>query len=235
MRVAGQISGAVTAIRLFEQQRGSEERIKASLSEKEVLLKEVHHRVKNNLQIISSLLNLQSSGIKDAEILEKLQATKGSILAMATIQDRLYQSEDLAQIDFGGFLRSLTGDMRQSYGVDSQQVNLEVEAPETLLGADSTIPCGLIVNELVSNALKHAFPSGRDGVTRVGMKTNEEQHRLTVSDNGVGFQEQADAGHSNKLGLRLVNAWVGHLGGTLEMRRDRGVEVTITFPKGSGR
>ncbi|MCH7712616.1 MAG: GAF domain-containing protein [Chloroflexi bacterium] len=229
VRVANQISGAIAASQLFQHQKESEEHIKSSLREKEVLLQEINHRVKNNLQIISSLLNLQSSGIHDARVADILQATQGRIRAMATIHDKLYQSEDLAQIDFGEYLKSLTDDMRQSYGVNSDIVELTVHASKTLLGVDSAIPCGLIVNELVSNALKHAFPAGRTGMIHVGMSSHEHQHRLTISDNGVGLRDGLDFKHSNNLGLRLVNAWVEQLGGTMELRRDRGVEVTIDF------
>lgn len=194
-----------------------------------MLLQEVNQRVKNNLQIISSLLNLQAAGIDDGEVPEILQASQGRIRAMATIHDGLYQSENLAQIDFGEYLKSLTDDMRQSYGVNSQQVELKVDAPKTLLAVDTAIPCGLIVNELVSNALKHAFPAGREGVIRIGMVTDQRRHKLTVIDDGVGLPAEIDFHHSKNLGLRLVNAWVEQLGGRLELLRNRGVEVTIAF------
>lgn len=229
VRIANQISGAVSASQVFQQQKNSQERITASLYEKEVLLKEINHRVKNNLQIISSLLNLQSNDIHDDMVLEILRATQGRIRAMATIHEKLYQSEDMAQIDFGEYLESLANDILKTYGVNPRQVELKVEAPGTLLGVDSAIPCGLIVNELVSNALKHAFPGRRQGMIQVGMSANEYHHQLTVRDNGVGLPDWLDFEHSKPLGLRLVNAWVEQLGGTMELRRDEGVEFTIAF------
>ena len=235
VRIGNQMSGAIAAARLFDQQRVYQEEISASLREKEVLMKEINHRVKNNLQIISSLLNLQSNGTGDPQITEVLQASQGRIRAMATIHEKLYQSEDLAQIDFGAYLKTLAADMRQSYGVDPNQVDLEVQAPKTLLGVDSAIPCGLIVNELVANSLKHAFPAGREGIIRVGISTDLDQHHLTIWDNGVGLPDGLDYAHSQNLGLRLVNAWVEQLGGTIELRKDSGVEVTVSFSEGGRR
>lgn len=228
-RIGNQIAGAIANSQLYAEQRDSEKRIKASLGEKEVLLKEINHRVKNNLQIISSLLNLQFRDVQDAPVLDMLKQSQGRIQAMAMIHEKLYQSEDLARIDFGEYLQSLTSDLRVSYGVSARQVELKVEAEQILLGVDIAIPCGLIVNELVSNALKHAFPTGGDGEINVAVVSRERQLMLKVSDNGVGFPEGFDFTLSDSLGLKLVNAWVGQLGGTIELRQNGGAEIAITF------
>ena len=141
----------------------AEEKIKASLLEKETLLKEIHHRVKNNLQVISSLLDLQSSYLKDEKAREMLRNSMDRVSTMARIHTMLYQSEDMSRVDFGGFIRDLADRLQQSYGIAGSPVDIHVDVPDVSLTIETSIPCGLILNELVSNALKHAFPEGKGG------------------------------------------------------------------------
>jgi PAS domain S-box-containing protein len=209
----------------------AEERLKESLGEKEVLLQEIHHRVKNNLQIISSLIALQSRHIVEEKMAAVLNDSQNRIRSMALIHEQLYHSEDLARIDFAGYLRNLSNTLLRSYTDAAAAVTLRVEADPVLLRVGTAIPCGLIVNELVSNCLKHAFPRGTRGEIRVGLSRNQDnEYTLLVSDNGQGLPEDLDFRKSQSLGLRLItNLAESQLRGRLEIRSDHGVEVRIIF------
>ena len=154
----GRITGFVSIDRDITERRQTEDKIRASLQEKEVLLKEINHRVKNNLQIISSLLNLQSRDIQDEQALRSFQVSQDRIRAMAMVHEMLYQSDDLARIDFGGYIKSLATDLGSAYGLGVRDIDLKIDVENIMLSVDTAIPCGVIVNELVANALKHAFP-----------------------------------------------------------------------------
>ena len=208
------------------------ELLRASLREKEVLLKEIHHRVKNNLQIVSSLLYLESRQIVDARAAELFRAGRDRVRSMAMIHERLYQSPDLARIDFAEYVRSLGADLLQSYGRSAGQIALRVDVGDVALGIDAAIPCGLIVNELVSNALKHAFPAGRDGEIRIALHPDSAGRLgLAVGDNGTGFPPDVDFRDAGGLGLRLVVALARQLDGTIELSRDGGTQLRVTFPR----
>ena len=212
----------VTASRLAEEQ------IKASLKEKEVLLKEIHHRVKNNLQIISSLLSLQGSEIEDTRASQSFRESQDRVKAMALIHERLYQSRDLAKIDFAGYVSNLTGHLLRSYRVNSSTVRLNLEVESIPMNLDVAIPCGLIINELVSNALKYAFPSGKGGEIHVRFADeNESSLRLVVRDNGVGFPEIADVEKNESLGLKLVRSLTEQLGGQITYSDQDGFQCEI--------
>jgi two-component sensor histidine kinase len=207
-----------------------EAQIKASLEEKEALLKEIHHRVKNNLQVISSLLNLQSRLVADPQALEVFQESQHRIRSMAFVHEKLYQSESLARIDFAEYVRTLTTYLFSSCGARAQGVTLDIQAEDVLLGIDAAIPCGLILNELVSNALKHAFPNGRDGEVRIDLRADDDQRlTLTVSDDGIGLPEGLDVHNTNSLGLQLVDTLVRQLDGTMEIHGQGGTEFKIDF------
>ncbi len=200
------------------------------LNEKEMLLKEINHRVKNNLQIISSLLNLQSRGIEDEQALHSFQVSQDRIKAMALVHEKLYQSEDLARIDFGEYIKSLATDMVSSYGLGLRHIDLKIDVEDILLGVDTAIPCGVIVNELVTNSLKHAFPGGRSGEITVSFREVDGQYSMIFKDDGVGLPEDLDISHPSSLGLTIVNALTGQLGGTIDLGRNGGSEISITFP-----
>ena len=213
-----------------EERRITEEQLQVSLNEKEVLLKEIHHRVKNNLQVITSMLKLQSSQVDDPAVQIALQDSQNRVQSMALIHEKLYQSADLGVIDFAGYLESLANFLLRSYNPGEKQVCLRVEVQPVGLGIDAAVPCGLIVNELVSNALKHAFPNGNGGEVTIQLSSQENgQVELSIADNGVGLPENVDLENTPSLGLQLVNALVGQLEGSLELRRDQGTQYTLRF------
>jgi PAS domain S-box-containing protein len=213
------------------ERKQTEERIKASLQEKEVLLQEIHHRVKNNMQVISSLLKLQAGYVADGETRELLKESRNRIRSMALIHECLYKSKDLARIDFREYVESLTRGLIRSSTSDMQKISLKVDIENVIISADTSIPCGLIINELVSNALKHAFKGGRDGEIRVAInRTDREEYLLTVGDNGVGFPDGLDFMAPDSLGLELVNILVNNqLKGDIELDRTEGTEFRISF------
>jgi PAS domain S-box-containing protein len=232
-----QAASAVENARLYDRAQReimerirAEEQIKASLEEKEVLLKEIHHRVKNNLQVISSMLNLQAQSIEDQSTLRVLQESQNRIRSMALIHERLYRSEDLARVDFGVYIRDLATHLVRSYRARSGPVNLRVDADGVFLDIDTAISCGLIVNELICNSLKYAFPDDSEGEIRVEIHLDQDdQLTMIVSDDGVGLPEGLDFRNTGSLGLQLVNALVGQLEGNVEFRNNRGTECRIVF------
>jgi len=202
----------------------------ASLKEKEVLLREIHHRVKNNMQVISSLLRLQTRTIKDKKQIEMLQESQNRIKAMALIHEKLYRSENLANIDFNDYMKNLVNDLFLTYKVSSGKVSLKINIAPISFGIDTAIPCGLIVNELVTNSLKYAFPEGKGGEIRISLCKNAETFELNVSDNGIGIPEDLDYRHTESLGLRLIiNLSENQLQGTVRLIKDKGTGFHITF------
>ncbi|MBG0775480.1 MAG: PAS domain S-box protein [Desulfovibrionaceae bacterium] len=210
--------------------RRHEEQIKASLKEKEVLLKEIHHRVKNNLQVISSLLNLQSAYVTDERTLDVLRDSQNRVKSMALIHERLYQTRALTKIDFGDYLFSLVSHIKSSFrGVGD--VDVRIDADGYVLDVDLVIPCGLIVNELISNSLKHGFPDGRSGEIVVALRHGQDFDLvLTVADDGCGLPADLDLAAPRSLGLQLVTMLTQQVRGELRVERDRGTAFIITFP-----
>ncbi|WP_424358372.1 PAS domain S-box protein [Methanocella sp. MCL-LM] len=206
-----------------------QQQIMASLTEKEILLKEIHHRVKNNLQIISSLLNLQSTSL-NKESAAAFRESQNRIKSMALIHEKLYQSRDIAHIDFGEYAGSLTAYLARSY-TSNPGVNISIDIRDISLGIDQAIPCGLIINELVSNSLKYAFKDGRSGEIKVNLTIEAGKYVLVVSDDGAGLPEGFDFRDSPSLGLQLVNTLVEQIEGTINMDSERGTKFTITFEK----
>lgn len=208
----------------------AENQIKVSLQEKEVLLKEIHHRVKNNLQIISSLLNIQSEYIQEKEVLEMFKVSQNRIGSMALIHEKLYQSKDLARIEFAEYIQDLVANLFFLYEIDSSVVALKLNIDNVFLSIDAAIPCGLIINELVVNSLKHAFPTGNSGEISIGFHSdNEKKITLLVSDNGIGLAPDFDLKSTASLGLQLVDDLINQLSGTVELNRNHGTEFKIKF------
>jgi len=206
----------------------AEEHLKSSLKEKEVLLKEIHHRVKNNLQIISSLLNLQSGYIQDPHAGEMFKESRNRVKSMALIHERLYQSKDLARIDFAEYVRNLTTHLFRSYGVNTHAVGLKIGVDKILLDIDTAIPCGLIINELVTNSLKYAFPPGVAGEIHINLqRENNGQLALVVSDNGAGLPPDFDFQKTDSLGLQLVSTLTDQLEGRIQLERGSGTTFRI--------
>jgi len=213
-----------------------EEQLKTSLGEKEVLLKEIHHRVKNNLQIVCSLLDLQARYVENQQMLGMFQDSQNRVRSMALIHEKLYESADLARIDLEEYVRELAEGLFNAYGAHAAPIALDVQIQGDDLGIDEAIPCGLIITELVSNAFKHGFPKGRGGTVYVGMQTAEDDEMvLTVRDDGVGFPEDIDFQHTESLGLRLVVNLTRQLRGRIELSRAGGTEFGIRFPHARGR
>lgn len=208
----------------------SEERIKASLEEKELLLKEIHHRVKNNLQIVSSLLSLQAGFIQDQAAGEIFQESQNRIRSMALIHEKLYQSQDMARIDFGDYVRNLATFLFQLYETSNEAIALNIQTEDVFLGIDMAVPCGLILNELISNALKHAFPDGRAGEICVELfKHGHRRWTLRVTDTGVGFPAGLDFRNTSSLGLQLVSMLASQLDATIELDSSDGTKFEIAF------
>ncbi len=212
------------------ERKRAEEKIRTSLREKEVLLKEIHHRVKNNLQIISSLLFLQASRTEHHGAVSALRESQARIKSMALIHERLYASPDLASVDMGKYTRDLVSDLQYSHMPEDGLIRLTLNIEDIPLGITEAIPCGLIINELVSNALKHAFPNGREGEITIQLqRAAANQIALTVRDNGVGFPEHVDFRKSPSLGLTLIKSLVEQLDGAIELDSREGTAFTVTF------
>lgn len=227
-----ELAGANAALKVeVAVRRQAEGKVRESLQEKEVLLKEIHHRVKNNLQVVSSLLRLQAAGIKDEATAALFYESQTRVRSMALIHEELYQAGNLARVDFASYLRRLLPDLARSYRADAvENVDLKIEAMDVSLPVDRAIPCGLIVNELITNALKHAFPNGRQGSIQVRLAAQNQQTTLTVRDDGAGFPRDVDFRQSRSLGLQLVCTLANQLGGTISLERDNGTEFVINFP-----
>lgn len=206
-----------------------EAELQKSLEEKEMLLKEIHHRVKNNLNVISSLLNLQSRYIKDKAALEVFRESQRRARSMALIHKMLYQSKDLKCIDFGEYLETLAGELFHSYVTDPESVKLNLVVGKVQMDINTSIPLGLIVNELISNSLKHAFPEGYKGELTVKLAQEGSYYHLIVADDGVGLPEDLDLEKTNSLGMRLVNTLIKQIKGEIEFKRDNGTKIIIKF------
>jgi two-component sensor histidine kinase len=217
------------AIRYALARQRSVEALRRAAEDKTVLLQEVHHRVKNNLQIISSLLNFQMDHVKDAATLGILRETQARVHSIALIHEKLYQSPQLASVDMAEYTRGLAAMLMQTHG---KHALVEVRAVDIVLPADIGLPCGLIVSELVTNALKHAFPEPRRDPPTILIEF-ERVNGLTVSvtDNGVGLRESTEGG-TRSLGLRLIGMFAEQLGGTVRFSSDRGTRCVVTFPVG---
>ena len=214
---------------------GANQRLHQSLDEKVVLLKEIHHRVKNNLQVVSSLLSLQTRDISSPREQAMFINRQNRIKTMALIHEKLYKSDDLARVDFADYIPVLVANLFETYKVSAQDISLEVEVGDILLNLNQAIPCGLMLNELIANSLKHAFPNGRQGEIRVQLGPDKAgDTRLLVRDNGVGLPEGFDYRKSNSLGLQLINIPSRQLKGDIEVRNELGAEFAITFPPDSG-
>ncbi len=210
----------------------AQQQILTALKEKEALLKEVHHRVKNNLQIISSLLNLQAAQIKETPVLQIFTETKNRVRSMALLHETLYSTENLARIDFARYVDSLCAHLFRSYGVDPQRISLQTTIAGVTLDLDQAIPCGLIINELVSNAIKYAFPEDRAGTVWVALQPyTAQQYQLCVRDNGVGLPIDLDLTGTESLGLRLVHDLTWQINGELTITWTAGAAFTILFAR----
>ena len=215
----------------FRERQKAAAALSAALTAKEVLLQEVHHRVKNNLQIISSLLNLEAESLPE-NAQRALEDSQRRIRSMCLVHEQLYNGgADAGELDFAGYARSLTSDLVNAYSGQFERVQLRLELEPVRLGLSQAISCGLILNELVTNALKYAFPGGRTGEVRVELHAPEDSVELRVADNGVGLPPGFDWTQSHSLGLRIVALLTRQLSGTLRNGAVAGTSFTLSFPK----
>ncbi|GAA6622491.1 histidine kinase dimerization/phosphoacceptor domain -containing protein [Scytonema sp. NUACC26] len=227
--VAGTVRNLVRVTDISDRKQAVEQ-LEHSLEEKETLLKEIHHRVKNNLQIISSLLRMQSRRVRDESTMILFQESQNRVQSMALIHEHLYQSPEISHIDFGEYIRSLTDNLFRCYGISQKTILLKIETGGIKLNLDTAIPCGLLINELISNSLKYAFPEGRRGEISIRLVSSTDNTIiLIVSDTGIGIPDSLDWSNTNSLGLRIVHNLTRQLKGTLTLDRDRGTAFHITF------
>jgi PAS domain S-box-containing protein len=214
------------------QSKEGEDDLRRALQEKEVLLQEVHHRVKNNLQLISSLFNLQSRYIKDQAALRAFESTRNRVVSMSILHEKLYRAEDLGRIDLEEYLTGVVAQLYRSYEVDSNIIRTRVDIPQgAIIDIDTAVPCGMIVNELVSNSLEHAFAGGGEGEILVSLSSGDDEgaYVLTVGDNGIGLPQDMDLSNTGSLGLQLVHSLTEQLGGSLEVEATEGTTFRIRF------
>jgi two-component sensor histidine kinase/CheY-like chemotaxis protein len=212
------------------QRRSAEEAVRHA-REKEVLLQEIHHRVKNNLQIITSLLRMQSRAVQDPAFSGALLECQNRVAAMALIHDKLYRARDLARVSFPEYVRDLTNNILTSYTLPASSVRVNLDVDDLSLSLDSAVPCGLILNELMSNCLKHAFPLGHSGTVHVGFHAAGDQLCLVVRDDGVGMPADVDLERTSSLGWRLIRALVQQLGGFVQCHSAGGTVVELRFAR----
>ncbi len=227
----GHFDGTFAVVTDIMELKQAEEQIRASLREKEVLLRELHHRVKNNMQVISSLLSLQAKNVREKKYADLLKVSQNRIECMALVHERLYQSQDLANIDFDAYAKSLARDLFRSYGIDPGRIALNTEAKGVSLALNEAVPCALIMNELVSNALKYAFPEERKGEIDIALTAIDgNKVELRVGDNGVGLPEGLDFRNTESLGLQIVTILAeGQLEGEIQLDRTEGTHYQIRF------
>ena len=227
---AGQIVGGIVAWRDISDFKKAQEALKASLAEKEVLLKEIHHRVKNNMQVISSLVALQADEIKDAAMRGIFQDVTHRVRSMAMVHEKLYQSSDLARIDFADYVQSLLNYLWHAHGTAVSGIRLETDLQPVMLPINTAIPCGLILNELVSNAFKHAFEGRNEGRVAVSLRNGDAGRvRLRVRDDGIGLPKGFVWSDARTLGLRLVKMLAGQLHATVDAVNENGTRFTVEF------
>lgn len=224
-------------VRIEQQLRVNQKEIRALLHEKEILLQEVHHRVKNNLQVVSSLLDMQAYYTQDPQALKGLQDSQSRVRTMAFVHERLYRSQDLASVDAREYIHSIANYLAGLYANPAKCINLNLEVDDVCMDLDTAIPCGLIANELISNALKHGFPGPDEcsGEVHVALRSRRNgTMRLTVGDSGVGLPPDVSLVNGQSLGLRLVQMLARELGGEIELQAGSGTIVTITFDQRYG-
>jgi len=210
--------------------RARQDELARHLKERGVLLQEIHHRVKNNLQVISSLINMQVRKLEAGSSRDALEECQTRVLAIALIHEKLYQSSDYSEVRFAEYARSLAAGVFHALGVSQADVTLELAIDDIALGVDRAIPCGLVLNELVTNALKHAFVGGRHGTIRVALaRLDDGRIRLAVSDDGRGVPEGFDVAHATSMGLQLVTTLAEQLEAELAVTTERGTSVSLTF------
>jgi len=213
-----------------KKRREAEEYLKKSLEEKDILLREVHHRVKNNMQIISSILRMQSRNIDDPKLKDVLQESQNRIHSMALIHENLYNNKSLANIKFSTYIKSLSGNIARSYASQNGHIKFDYKIDDAYLPMDIAIPCGLIINELISNSFKYAFDGKPDGIISIHFINDEEnEYQLIVSDNGIGIPDEINITKTKSLGMKILHKLVQQIEGELQSDFSNGTKFNITF------
>ncbi|HEX3002360.1 MAG TPA: sensor histidine kinase, partial [Methanoregula sp.] len=229
------VVGRVSSFRDVTDRKHAEEQLLLSLQEKETLIREIHHRVKNNLQIISGLLDMTRMRTPDPTTHGILTDMMMKIKTMAQIHTRLYESKQFDRINMGRQIRDQVTDLSSIYGRTGAEIETSIETQEIYLPVDQAIPCALIVNEILSNALKHAFRGRRRGTLHISAEQDGEQVRIVVQDTGVGIPGDVDVYKTTSLGLKLIRSLVTQLGGSVTIASENGTNVTVEFPITVGR
>jgi two-component system CheB/CheR fusion protein len=233
----GELRGFAKIMRDTTERRESEEQIRTALRDKEVLLKEIHHRIKNNLQVIASLLGLQAGhlrGLADSKARAIIGEMENRIRTIARIHEMLYGSPDLARIEFAAYAKKMSKDLFAFYSVPAEQIHLKTDLHTESLTIGQAVPCGLILNELITNSLKHAYPKNRKGTIAISFRCADDECNLDVSDDGIGLPENVDPQSATSMGLQLVRLIVEQLQGTMSVTTDEGTHFTISFSKKDG-
>jgi len=204
---------------------------KSSLKEKEILLKEVHHRVKNNMQVISSMLKLQSQYISDKNALDLFRDSQHRVKSMALVHEKLYQSKNFEEIDFDQYLKLLTINLFRSFSISNSVIKTHVDSKNVKLDITKAVPCGLIINELISNSLKHAFTNRDKGNIHLKISKVGKEYHLICKDDGVGFPEELDFNNTDTLGMQLIHALTQQLHGKISLNVNDGTEFLLIFPE----
>jgi PAS domain S-box-containing protein len=224
----GEVLGSVHIARDITERRKMEEKLQKTLDDKDVLLKEIHHRVKNNLMMISSLLNIQSRYIKDHDVKEMFLESRNRAKSMAFIHQKLYQTGDMNNIEFSEYLRNLATEIMHSYTSKNARIELKLDLEPNTIDVDRAIPLGLISTELIINCFKHAFP---EGTGEISVKFNKEDGllNLIIKDDGIGFPEGYDFRTQGNMGMNLVNALTDQIDGSIDMKRENGTKFILQF------
>lgn len=227
----GRFKGSFAVMTDITERKLAEEKIKASLKEKEVLLQEIHHRVKNNMAVISGMLSLQAASFKNPDVIDAFESSKQRIRSLTLVHEKLYGAGDLSQIDFSDYIPDLVNRIARTNDVPVKNITWDIRVKNVSLGIDTAVPCGLIINELVNNAFKYAFPGGRKGKLFIDFSIDDNRSCvLEVRDNGVGLPPDIDLANTSSFGLYLVNLLSQQLDGNVELDGSAGTAVKITFP-----
>jgi len=222
-------------LRDITEHKLAEEKLKKAFDEKEILLKEIQDRIKNNLQLINSLLSLQASKIKNKEIKELCLENRNRILSMAIVHQKMYDSKDFASVDIRAFIQSLKFELFQTYNIEPDIINMNIDVQGIFLGLDKAVPCGMLINELISNSIKYANPGNKKGDISISMNYKNGNISLIISDNGIGLPENIVIRKPETLGLRLVKSLIEQLNGSIEMNRNGGTTYKIMFKEKENR